>query len=132
MGDQDQRDIADTNDRGEIVDRIERHVLREQRIEDVRRKNHHQGGAVCGRARDEFGADHAVGAGLVFDHHGDPERLFQSPANSAGECINGASSRGRNDPFDGAVRVPLRSRRGRGAECENKDPRCDGRIPQCR
>jgi len=43
-------------------------------------RGHQQHVAVRRRARDQIGADHAVGPGAVLDHHGLPERFAELDA----------------------------------------------------
>jgi hypothetical protein len=81
------------------------------RIHHEGRVRGHQQGVAVGRGFcNVFGADLAVGAGLVLDHRLLSEGFGQTLPKRAGEHIGDAAGRERNHDVDGLLRIGLRCR----------------------
>ncbi|CUI28541.1 Uncharacterised protein [Achromobacter ruhlandii] len=103
-------------DRREILDRVIRDARIQRRVDAVRAGGRQQQRIAVGRGRCHLlGGDGAVGAALVVDHDGLPQRLRRLGRHRAGQDVGGAAGRMRHDQRDGlggkGLRVRGRQRR---------------------
>ncbi len=103
---------AEQRDRHEILVRVERHALVQQRIDHQRRGAEQQRVAVGPGARRRCDADIAAGAAAVLDHDRLPELLRKRIGNDARQDVDRTTGGERNDQADlRGRRIFLRQRR---------------------
>ncbi len=104
----------DGRDRGEILQRVERHLGVEVRIDrDQAVLAEEQRVAVGRRLRDHVAGDVAVGAGMVLDHDRLVEKLGEFLSDHARDDVGGAAGRDRHDELDRARGILRERRSGR-------------------
>ena len=116
------RELADQNDRGEILVGIVRHRLEQQFVEHRRPGcGHDQRVAVRRGSGDVSRAVSAAGAGPVFDQEGLAKFFRQRPGDGAQGDIGAAAGGKRMDDDDRPRRPLLRSRRLRHDQSEEHE-----------
>ena len=127
--DEDERCAGDGRDRLEVLDRVERKLRIEARVDRLRARIGHEQRVAVGRGlRDRVGADDAARAGAILDHDGLAPLLAQQLPDLAREHVGRAARRLRDDQLDDLRRERLRCcgcRRQAGAakrQCERSQP----------